>query len=199
MSVGIVDGLETVEVDEHDRRGVTVAIAAMNGLLEPVGQEQAVGQSGQCVIVRALFEFVLFGPQTGDVAEQCEVVKAAAGLVKHPVNAQVFDDDAPVLAPVVDFTCPAASLLKGRKHLLKERRRVIAGVEDAGILANDLVPAVARDAGKGRVDVKDADIGIHDHDRFPQVLEHRPGERRACHRSNIRSHDGVCWLVVERR
>jgi hypothetical protein len=47
MAVGVVDGLETVEVDKQQRDLVAAALAMDNGLLHAILEQQPVGQAGE--------------------------------------------------------------------------------------------------------------------------------------------------------
>ncbi|MNQ64029.1 hypothetical protein D3C85_784330 [compost metagenome] len=50
VSVGIVDRLETVQVEKQHREVTPAAAGAFDGLLQPVFQQDAVGQFGQGVV-----------------------------------------------------------------------------------------------------------------------------------------------------
>ena len=51
MPMGIVHHLETVKVQKHDRQPLCTPLSLKHGLLQPVGQQHAVWQVGQCVEV----------------------------------------------------------------------------------------------------------------------------------------------------
>ncbi len=52
MAERIVDVLEIVEIDEQYCQLVLVAVCLRDGLLDTVLQQHAIGQVGQCVVMR---------------------------------------------------------------------------------------------------------------------------------------------------
>ncbi|MNL78486.1 hypothetical protein D3C87_2048870 [compost metagenome] len=59
VSVGIVDRLETVQVEEQHGEVALAAGGALDGLLHPVFQQDAVGQFGQGVVQRQLHQLFI--------------------------------------------------------------------------------------------------------------------------------------------
>ncbi|MNV44591.1 hypothetical protein D3C71_1363570 [compost metagenome] len=59
MAVGIVDRLETIEVAEHHREAELPALCLLDGLLDPVLQQHAVGQLGQRVVQGGLHQLLV--------------------------------------------------------------------------------------------------------------------------------------------
>ena len=59
MAVGVVDGFEAVEVEEDDGQSLVVALGLRQRLLQAVGQQDAVGQGGQVVVVGDAFQLDL--------------------------------------------------------------------------------------------------------------------------------------------
>ena len=54
MAVGVVDGLEAVEVEQHDRDQLAMAVGARQGLAQIVAEQHAVGEAGQLIELRQL-------------------------------------------------------------------------------------------------------------------------------------------------
>lgn len=71
----VVDGLETVQVDEGHGQRMPLALATCHGLLQAVGQQHPVGQAGQRVVVRNAFELALVFLDGGDVGEERHIVR----------------------------------------------------------------------------------------------------------------------------
>ncbi|MNM42014.1 hypothetical protein D3C81_528440 [compost metagenome] len=59
VAEGIVDRLEPVQIDEHQRKATALLRHFANGLLDTVGQQRAVGQRGQGVVQGQLREFLV--------------------------------------------------------------------------------------------------------------------------------------------
>ena len=54
VAVGVVDGLEAVEVEQHDRDQLAMAVGARQGLDQIVAEQHAVGEPGQLIELRQL-------------------------------------------------------------------------------------------------------------------------------------------------
>ena len=68
MAEAVVDGLEVVEVDEHDRDQRAAADGRAERVRDAVGEEGAVGKIGDRVVERLMRELVLEGLALADVA-----------------------------------------------------------------------------------------------------------------------------------
>ena len=68
MAERVVDVLEAVEVDDQDRHRDPWAPAAGQGVLQPVGEQGPVGQSGQRIVQSLPDELFLQLLAVGDVA-----------------------------------------------------------------------------------------------------------------------------------
>ena len=73
MAQGVVDLLEFVEVDEHQRQRRSVAIGFLDLLLEPILEHAAVGQGGERIEVGLLpdgfFRTFFFGDVLADAGQ----------------------------------------------------------------------------------------------------------------------------------
>src|SRR5580698_4756581 len=65
MSEGVVDFLEVVEIDEHEREGRTVTAANGYARAELLREHAPVGQRSQCIVIRDLFELAMTFAQLG--------------------------------------------------------------------------------------------------------------------------------------
>ena len=74
--------------------------------------------------------------------------------------------DRPVLGAVPDFAAPDVAASDGAVHLLEKLLRVVAGVEDAVVLANQFLSGVLADG---------AEFVVHIGDRAPDVGHRHDG------------------------
>jgi hypothetical protein len=74
MAERVVDVLEAVEIDEQDGQPGLVAVRTLQCLVQPVAQQQAVGQAGQRVVVCLVVELSCASAQLGDVGEYPDIV-----------------------------------------------------------------------------------------------------------------------------
>lgn len=90
MTDGVVDGLEAVEVDEeHGGAGVARAPSAER-LAHPGGEEGAVGQVGERVVLRVVLQLGLEAHAFGDIAaveQEAAMVAVDGGLDVEPLAA----------------------------------------------------------------------------------------------------------------
>ncbi len=70
MAVAVVDRFETVEVEVGNRQQAVRALNLRNRLIQAVGQQDAVGQLRQRVVMGDKLEFVLVAFALGDVVHQ---------------------------------------------------------------------------------------------------------------------------------
>ena len=82
MTIGVVQRLEAVQVHVQQAHGGVVAPGAAQGLLQPVGEELAVGQSGQRVVQGHVPHALLAGLERADVLGVDHHV--AAGHARDP-------------------------------------------------------------------------------------------------------------------
>jgi hypothetical protein len=68
VAEAVVDGLEVVEVDEHDRDVREAALRPHQGVLDPVGEERPVGEIRDRVVEGLVRELLLEGLPLADVA-----------------------------------------------------------------------------------------------------------------------------------
>ena len=170
--MGIVDGLETVQVEKGDRQRVVLAVATQHRLLQAVPQQHAVGQTGQGVEMGNVFELLLMRLVGGDVGEQRHVMLGLAVLVAHGADGQDLGIQLTVLVPVPDFATPLACAQQRGPHGAVELRPLPPGTQDTGCLADRFLAAEPGDAGERIVDLHDVAPGIGDDDAFHGVREH---------------------------
>ena len=75
MAIGVVDGLEAIQVEIGHRQQLAAALRLHHGLVQAVGQQHAVGQVGQRIKVGNVFKLLLVLLERGDVGEQRHIVR----------------------------------------------------------------------------------------------------------------------------
>ena len=176
VAEGVVDGLETVEVEEQQGDALAVAGGAGEGLFETIVEQGAVGQAGQGVVLGQEGDARLGGLALGDVGENRHVVSDALGLVAHDADRQGRGVERAVLAPVVDFALPEAVGVDVPPHGFVEVMLMDAGLEQAGGGSDGFLGGVTGDFGEGPVDRQDALSCVGDDDCLDAVAEHGPGQ-----------------------
>ena len=67
MAEAVVDRLEVVEVDEEDGAEVAGPAAAVEGVLDPVAEQAAVGEAGERIVERLVAELLLAALELADL------------------------------------------------------------------------------------------------------------------------------------
>ena len=117
VSMGVVDVFEAIQVQVHHRHRLAVPQALRQRLLQPVGQQHAVGQVGQRVIVSDVLQLPLVLLHRRDVGEQRHVVLNVTGLVTYSADGQHLGKHLAIFAAVPDFPTPVAFGLDGVPHV----------------------------------------------------------------------------------
>jgi len=176
VAEGVVDDLEAIEVDQHQRQLLLVALAEAQRLFEALVQAEPVGQVGERVVVGEVTVFFLGGLALGDVDETADVMADLAATIAHGGDGQPFGIGLAGLAPVPQLALPAAALQDPFPHLLVDRFRGHARGEDLGVLADHLFGLVSGQAGEGRVCGDDAVACVGDDDGLGAVGKHHGHE-----------------------
>ncbi len=169
----VVDALEMVEVEEHHRQVLAVALRQAQGKVEVILQQQAVGQAGQLVEMREQADALIGLLPGGDVVLDRQIVAHHALLVAHRRQARPLDVFAAILAPVIEFAFPAFAARQMRPQIVVGRARRIAGLQDARVLPDNLGRPIAGLPGEGGIGVHDVGIEIGDDDRTGRLLDRK--------------------------
>ena len=172
MAEGIVDGLETVQVDEQHPHLMPLPGGGGNGHGEPVLQQHAVGQAGERIVLGQELDAVLGRLVLREVGVDGDVVADRPGGIGHGADGGPLGMDAAVLGPVPDFPLPVAGLFQAAPQIGVERLVVAAGLEETGRPPPRLFQGVAGDGDEGPVHQQDAVFRIGDEDRFPALFQH---------------------------
>lgn len=178
VAEGVIDGLEVVEIDEDQGQGLLWSL--LQGLLEPLLQQAAVGQAGEGVIegeaAHHLFPGRTFGdipghPQNGVRSCAGAAMQGSDRLDGHQMTllvAQLGVDDAPglpMIPPLPGLEGGGDAVAKLFPGLIGEQLAQGEGKEFGGLIA-----AQGRDGG---ADVtKTQAVGVHGPDHVAAVLRH---------------------------
>ncbi|EXI73206.1 MAG: hypothetical protein AW07_02820 [Candidatus Accumulibacter sp. SK-11] len=164
VAEGVVDQLETVEVEEEDRCPLLRAPRATDRVADAFVEQAAVRQAGQRIVVREEVDVVLRALALGDVVEAADVVCDLALAAGDGGDRQPGREDLAVLAPIPDLAAPAPRAADAGPHFAVKAGLLPARREQARRAADDLVAAVAADRRQRRVDRDDPLPGIGDAD-----------------------------------
>ncbi len=165
---GVVDGLEAVEVDEEHGGARVGDSPAGEGLLDALGEQGAVGQVGERVVLGGVLQLGLEPDPFGDVTaveDQAAVVAVDGGL-----------DVEPFAAAGAEAALDArGGLLGGRRgeeaaHLVDDAAEVLRVDERGQFGADELLGVPAVDPGGGGADVAQYPGGRGDHDDVAGAL-----------------------------
>ena len=126
FAVFVVDCLEIVEVDVDDRDQLTAPVGCGHRLVHPVGQEGAIRQSGQGVVMRHDFDLALLFFHDAEVGKHRDVMTDLAAAVAYRADREKFGVDHAVLAAVPDFSRPATERFERFPQLLVKIPTVFA-------------------------------------------------------------------------
>jgi hypothetical protein len=111
VTKAVVDRFETVQVQVgHGGQGV-VALGLGQGHLHAVGEQAAVGQLGQGIVVGQVLQVALALLDVGDVGEQAHVVGGLTRLVAHRRDVAELGIEFAVLLAVPGFALPGACFM----------------------------------------------------------------------------------------
>ena len=171
VSERIVDELETVEIDMHQRDGSSRPSGARQCELRAVAQQIAIGQVSQGVEIGEKLDAFLSRLVCGEVAQDADMLHDP-GVLPDETDGQPLGKNVAVLAAADDFTLPVAVVQNVVPHDLIKRGVLFSRGQQTRILANHVVGRITRDFGEGAIDGQNMVVGVGDHDPFPSGLEH---------------------------
>ena len=183
VAEAVVDGLEVVEVDEHDADRRAAADRAHDRVLDAVGEQRAVGEARDRVVEGLVGELVLERLALADVAAVQD--DAADVLVLEQVRVLDLElEPGAVAVPerALDHVGLGAAADVGLADAgddLREPRPVGRREQPGELAALDLVGAVAEHALDRRALVGDDAVGVEDGDEVARVGDERAEPRLA--------------------
>ncbi len=155
----MVDGLEAGQVDQHGGHQRLVTLRQVQGVVEPVPQQRAVGQSRQAVVVGIGLDLVGTLLAGGNVVADADEMRDLAIVVVHRRDLQVVPEHFAILAQVAQHDVDRAPLAQGDAHAAAFVFVQSGRGHEARIAADDFVGAVAGDVLERGVDVLDYAVG----------------------------------------
>jgi hypothetical protein len=113
----------------------------------------------------AFFQGVLGSLTLSDIGTDGHILARFTLIAQGRDDGGIHPVDGTVLGAVPDFGVPDLSIGNGVIHLLEELSRVVAGVEDAMILADEFISGILADGAELIVDVSNRALDVgHRHD-----------------------------------
>ncbi len=171
VAVGVVDGLELVEVEEHD--GGAAALAAPGGqrLVQAVQEQDAVGQAREGVVLGLVAHLLFDALALADVGQHRHIARHLAMGIANGRQRDAHRIALAVAARAGQFAFPVVGALEPGPDALIEV--VVDAPAEAGQrLADDLLGRMPGDGGEGAIDGAHAVLGIHHDDGVACILEH---------------------------
>ncbi|EXI74666.1 MAG: hypothetical protein AW07_01594 [Candidatus Accumulibacter sp. SK-11] len=166
----VIDVLEAVEVEEHQGKRLPPAMRTREVMPDPLGEQAAVRQTGQRVVMGQPLDARLRLLVPSDVDECSEIVCRHA-FALDTADRQPFRIHTAILAPVPHLALPASLRLDRQPHAAKEGGIVPPRGEHAGVAAKHVVGAVAGDAAERLVDHHHAAGSVGDGDPLAALFE----------------------------
>ena len=179
MTEAFVDVLEVIQIYQQHGAAAVVTLGPLQGMLDSFGEQQAVGQVAQGIMVGQVVQFALGALEGADVGEHRNEVADLALFVADGADVLPLRVHLAILAAVPHLAAPGATVLQSLPHAVIEGGVMPAGFQQAGLQADDFLLAVAGDAAEGRVAVHDALLGIGDQHPFLGGVEYRGGLAQA--------------------
>ncbi len=196
MAQRVVDLLEIVEVDEHQRHGQQGTVRFFHFQPQMLMEHAPVRQAGEGVEI-GLPPDQFFGCLLlGDVGEQTHVPERFAVLVVDGIETQRHQVVLAVLVLMPQFAFPLAA---GGDRLLHPMEKVLVlatGSQFIGVVADHFLFRVAAQAGKSIVDGQDAPFRIGHHHPFAAVAVHQSAQLFAFRQFRLRFAAGNVQLAV---
>ncbi len=83
MAIQVVNILEVVEVEEHQRRMLAIAPTQRPRLLQAVTQQAPIGQAGKGIVERQVLDLLLGGLALADIGQRRHIVADPPTLIAH--------------------------------------------------------------------------------------------------------------------
>ncbi|MNE61504.1 hypothetical protein D3C80_1567230 [compost metagenome] len=129
VAMAVVDFLEAVEVQIDHRQMLAVPVGHRHCLLHAVGEQQAVRQAGQGVVVGDVLKLLLPCLHRRDVVEQRHVVLYRARVFLDRTDRQQCHIDLAAFVAVPGLAGPVAGVCGGLAQRLEECLGLASGMQ----------------------------------------------------------------------
>jgi len=177
VSEGVVDHLETVQIDEQQREWVTLPTGRAHRLLQALLKQRPIGKLGHQIEVRQPADTLFGALALGYIGQHVDETQRTVVAIPLDADAVPGAEHATVLAPVPDLTLPVPAAIEHVPHLRLQSILGTAAPQDTlqgG--ADRLRRLIARYFAEGAVDPQDPVPSIGDHDRLLRLLEDAGGQ-----------------------
>lgn len=168
MAAAVVYELETIEIQVEQGYRLVGLGGALDGGLQFHPQALSICQSGQRVVVGAVFQFALETPQVGYVAANTDAHAMLGQPARRPLYVHIVAVlvDVPIAKMKLQFAChDPISLLGGGGT-------IIGMHQVKNLLAEHFFRCVPKDPLEACIDEQEAPSGIHHADGIKHQVEH---------------------------
>ena len=173
VAEGVVDRLETVEVEEHQHHPRLLPFGGLQRGVQAVLEQGAVGQVGQGVIVGQAVDALLTGLALADIAEETHVTGQVAFVVEHRGNAHPGRVMLAIETLEPHLAFPGAVLVQLLEHITQMGFLLLIDGEHIGQLVEHIAHRIAADPAERLVGLHDITGRVGDQDRRGGMLEYR--------------------------
>ena len=117
MTAAIVDRLEFIQIDIHDRQAASLTLGVCQALVHPVEEQQTIGQVGQQVVVGQMGDPLMGLFLHRDIQFDRHVVTDDAEAVANGGDMSLLPVDFPGFTAVDQFALPGFPLRQIAPHL----------------------------------------------------------------------------------
>ena len=136
VAMTVVDAFESVQIEETDGAAVSAAFGVQYGLLQTIGEQTAVGDAGQGIVVGDPVQLGLMLLELGDIGKDTYIVlDLLLGIAYHGDGEQLGIKFS-ILAAVPDLAAPEITLFDLLPHLFIKLGILLPGGEQIGVLAH---------------------------------------------------------------
>ena len=136
VAMTVVDAFETIQIQETDGATVSAAFGMQYGLLQTIGEQTAVGDAGQGIVVGDPVQLGLMLLELGDIGKDTYIVlDLLLGIAYHGDGEQLGIEFS-ILAAVPELAAPEITRFDLLPHLLVEQGILLPRGQQAGMLAH---------------------------------------------------------------
>ena len=176
VSQGIVNLLESVEVQKHQRHPLVVAMCPLHCLFNTFVQQVAIGQASERIIIGIEKKLLFRQLALGDVAEEGDILNNPPVRVANDINGFPRQICLAILVALPHLARPPPGFSQGLPEPGVEQRVTALRSQQTWGLADGFRVRVAGNVGEGGVDRLDHSRSADDHDRVRRSLEHGFGQ-----------------------
>ena len=168
----VVDDLEVVQVQEQHRHAAALPPGAHHRTRQALGQQAAVGQAGQGVVVGQIAQLLLGALLVGDVVDHRDEVAAHAQLIAYFGLFHPAEELLAVGTPQPHLAAEVALGVQAFVRQAVELGGMLSAFQQAVGHADDVLVAVAGDARERGIDRHEAEVEVDHGHRLVHAAQH---------------------------